>query len=77
MIVDVTKYDGDRFEKAVHWLNDNISKVTTVKGESIVLQSESWRLYSYEHSIEGIYETSWMLEFDNDTDATAFLLRWS
>ena len=79
MIIDITDYDPEKFKVALEWINLNFGRcyVDRSKTADVVLYSDSWRVYKRENSVEGFYETTWFLEFDNDANATSFLLRWS
>lgn len=78
MVIDITDYDPHKFKDALTWMNENISRCFKGKTDTtVVMNSEKWRVYKHEISVEGFYETTWFLEFDNDSDATVFLMRWA
>ena len=77
MIIDVTDFNPHLFEEALEWLRTT-TKSDVYEGDgTVLLSADTWRIYKTENSIEGYYETTWFLEFDHDSDGTAFLLRWS
>jgi hypothetical protein len=77
MIINITDYDPKKFQQAMHWMNDNICNCYIDAEGDIVVDADTWRVYKRQNSIEGFWETTWLLEFDNDSDATAFLMRWA
>lgn len=77
MIIDVTDFNPHRFEEALGWLNATTGAATYKGDGTVVFSADTWRVYKTENSIEGYYETTWFLEFDSDSDGTAFLLRWA
>jgi hypothetical protein len=77
MILDVTDFNPQHFEQALEWLKNTTGGEVHEGDDTVLLSSDSWRIYKTENSIEGYYETTWFLEFDNDSDATSFLLRWA
>ena len=79
MVIDITDYDPYKLKDAMVWMNETLGRcyADSNKGADIVMYSDSWRVYKHENSVEGFYETTWFLEFDNDSDGTAFLMRWA
>jgi hypothetical protein len=77
MIIDITDFDVKRMQSALDWLKESNGDYIYAGEDRVVLHSDRWRVYKTENSIEGFYETSWFLEFDSESDGTAFLLRWS
>jgi hypothetical protein len=81
MRIDITDWDVnhniDDFTQVLTWLDNNISKSRYGDKSGVRMQADTWRIYSFETSVEGFYETEFWLEFDNEHDATTFLLRWS
>jgi uncharacterized protein Smg (DUF494 family) len=77
MIIDISTFDPEKINKAIPWLNETVAQSKQIKDEKIVLNSDKWRIYAHETSIEGFYETRYFIEFDDASDGTAFLLRWS
>ena len=67
-------YNRIDVRKIVAWLNGTFGKS---EQRSDGLFADTWRMYSTEHSVEGYFETGYWLEFDNEIDATAFLLKWT
>jgi len=73
--VDITNMAPSNYSGMCQWLIDNCG--SAYQGDGIVLLSgDTWRIYKEENTVEGYYETTVLLEFDNDTDGTAFLLKW-
>ena len=77
MIIDITDYNPYKFKEAMHWMNDNICQCYIDAEGDIAVDADTWRVYKRQNSIEGFWETTWLLEFDNDADATVFLMRWA
>lgn len=63
------------WSEVILWITDNISPM--VKHDKSVCMGKTWRLYGEDHSIEGFWESTYWLEFDNDADGTVFLMRWA
>jgi hypothetical protein len=63
------------WSEIILWVSEYISPM--VKHDNNACLGKTWRLYSVENSIEGFWESTYWLEFDNDVDGTAFLLRWA
>lgn len=78
MKINATEFNKNRhhdWNQIVKWIGDNISPITIADNKTC--QGRTWRLYNTENSVEGFWESTYWLEFDNDPDATAFTLRWS
>lgn len=77
MIIDISDYDPVTFRDAMTWINNNICQCYVDADDIVVVNAETWRVYKRQNSIEGFWETTWLLEFDNDSDATVFLMKWA
>ena len=78
MKINVTEFNRERFlnwNDVVAWLDCTIGK--TRSRDNMACIGDGWRLYSTENTIEGFYESVFWLEFDDEIQATNFLLRWS
>jgi hypothetical protein len=65
------------FTLALDWLKDQYGgEIKSFFKEGLVF-GQGWRTYSTQMSVDGLTSMTWWIEFDNDNDATAFLLRWS
>lgn len=76
MKVDITDWDED-IAAMVKWLSATYGEAVVSKDTFGQMLSDKWRIYHTQSTVEGFYETTWWLEFDNEADGTAFLLRWS
>lgn len=79
MIIDVSDQDPTTFKDSLVWVNEHVSRCYKDKDDDIVIVSApDWRLYRKIESIEGYYtDTKYILEFDNENDGLAYLLRWA
>jgi hypothetical protein len=66
-----------KITELLKWLAENVGDYYNYKDDGHVLFSgENWRILYTENSIEGYYESSFLLELDQEHDSTAYLLRW-
>jgi hypothetical protein len=65
------------FWQALMWLKEQHGGFINSFAKDEVISGHGWRSYRTEESVEGFYESTYWLEFDNDADSTAFLLRWA
>ena len=79
MIIDVTKYSViiDMPSRIIdEWLNDNVGPIISAdSGEhGCDSRGNGWRLYW--HKTYGV-NGKWLLDIDDESKITLFLLRWS
>lgn len=79
MIIDITHWDPKKLTDAFVWMDMHIAKPTAKPAidDIVVLSADLWRVYKKQCDTDGFVETVWFLEFDRDTDASLFLLKWS
>ena len=78
MKLNLTNFGSERslvWPEVLDWLELRIGKISHRSDST--LNADGWRMFKEEHSVEGFYEYTYWIEFDEDSSGTTFLLKWA
>ena len=63
--------------EVIKWLTDNVGNSSPPVFKDGAISGSMWRLSKTASSVGGFYESTYLLEFDRESDASVFLLKWT